>query len=131
MAGPESPPRTPPRIGRPESTSTAVPDTVLIAVTASAPALSAALATSVMSVTFGLSFTNTGMCTRFFTAWVTSATTFGLWPISTPTSFTCGHETFSSTAIAPPFSPIPVERLGDDGARTGPGNPDQYLTGDS
>ena len=55
--GPESPPVTVERIGFLRSASTAIPSRVLISDTASAPSASTARAISVMSVTFGESFT--------------------------------------------------------------------------
>src|SRR5271155_3244768 len=57
MAGPESPPVTLPSRGRPASTSIAMPRTVLITASASAPAASASRAIPAMSGTLGESFT--------------------------------------------------------------------------
>src|SRR5271168_3097494 len=55
IAGPESPPTSLARIGRRRRQLTAMPRTVLIRLTASAPASAAAAAIATMSVTFGVS----------------------------------------------------------------------------
>ena len=100
-AGPESPPRLLLRIGWAVSTSMAMARTEFIAVRASAPASAAACANWTMSVTFGDSLTMTGFCTAALTLRTVSLSTTGFCPISEPVSFTCGHETLSSTASAP------------------------------
>jgi hypothetical protein len=100
-AGPESPPRLLLNTGKAVSASMAMARTVFMAVSASAPASAAACATSTMSVTFGDNLTITGFCTAALTLLMTSLSSAGFCPISEPVSFTCGHETFSSTASAP------------------------------
>jgi len=101
MAGPESPPRVLLRIGRAVSVSMAMARTVFTAVRASAPAVVAACAISTMSVTFGDNLTITGLLVVALTWRMTCVSSLGFCPISEPVSFTCGHETLSSTASAP------------------------------
>ena len=101
MAGPESPPRVLLSTGRAVSVSMAMARTVFTAVRASAPAFVAALASSVMFVTFGDSLTITGLLVAALTWCTTWVSRFGFCPISEPVSFTCGHDTLSSTASAP------------------------------
>jgi len=101
MAGPDKPPLTLLRTGIWVSASIAMAFTVFMAVKASAPALTAVLAISVMSATLGDSFTITGFRVAALTLATTSAKSFGFCPISEPVYFTCGHETLSSMASAP------------------------------
>src|SRR5918999_5914276 len=61
IAGPDRPPRVPASIGRRESTSIAIPSTVLISDNPSAPASITAAATSTIDVTLGESLGNTGV----------------------------------------------------------------------
>src|SRR5438045_6133964 len=61
MAGPDRPPLPVPRIGRRLCTSMRIPSTVLMAVSASAPASSAARATATTSGAFGVSFKMIGI----------------------------------------------------------------------
>ncbi len=61
IAGPDSPPVTPPSTGRIRSVSMARPSSVLMTDRPSAPALTHATAMEAMSVTSGESLANTGM----------------------------------------------------------------------
>ncbi len=76
---------------------------VFVAVIASAPALTVALAISVMSATLGVSFTITGFLVVFLTCFTTFVTRLGFCPISEPVFFTWGHDMLSSMASAPAF----------------------------
>src|SRR2546422_5258765 len=76
MAGPERPPVTFEMRGVRVSTSIAIPTNVLTRVSPSAPAASATRASTVMSVTFGESFTNNGKRAAFFEAETTSSVRF-------------------------------------------------------
>ncbi len=89
------------RIGRAVSVSIAIARTVFTAVRASAPAVVAACANLIMSVTLGDSLTMTGLLVAVLTLRMTSVSSFGFCPISEPVSLTWGHETLSSTASAP------------------------------
>ena len=83
--------------GRFARRSMRMPSTVLIKLTASAPASSHALAISAMLVTFGESFTITGFLTAAFTALVTLAAAFGSVPKARPPPWTFGQEIFTSS----------------------------------
>ncbi|CDA74468.1 unknown [Ruminococcus sp. CAG:579] len=97
-AGPESPPTLFLSIGRRVFMSMRIPSSVLISESASAPAASTALAMSVMLVTFGESFTISGLSgSSFFTAAVTAAATLQSVPKAAPPCFTFGQLMFSST----------------------------------
>ena len=74
-----------------------------IIVNASAPAFSAYLAISVMSVTFGVNLTKTGILTLFLTDLTISAVKSGSCPIADPhPPIACGHDTLSSKASTKP-----------------------------
>ena len=96
-AGPDSPPVLLRKIGRRVRMSMRIPVRVLISDTASAPASSTAAAMSPMFVTFGVSFTISGLrqCAR--TALVTAAALSHEVPNPTPPCFTLGQEMFIST----------------------------------
>ncbi len=98
MAGPDTPPSRLLRIGLPLSTSITMPGpTVLISVRPSAPAAATARAISTMLVTFGDSFTKTGMDVAALTAEVAAAAALGSSANDGPNSAeTFGHETFTS-----------------------------------
>ena len=95
-AGPDKPPVLFAKIIFLRRTSTAMPVSVLIMETASAPALSAASAISEISVTFGESFTISGFLQCARTAFVMSSTPAQLVPNCTPPCFTFGQEMFIS-----------------------------------
>ena len=78
IAGPDRPPVTLRSRGRRVATSTARPRSVLMAQSASAPSASTARPTAVMSVTFGDSFTHSGMRTRRRTACTIAASGDGI-----------------------------------------------------
>ena len=71
--------------------------TVLMRLSASAPASSHACAIETTSVTFGVSFTMTGFLTAAFTAAVTSAALSQLVPKPMPPPCTFGQEMFTSS----------------------------------
>ena len=71
--------------------------TVLMRLSASAPAPSQAFAIEAMSVTFGVSFTMTGFLTAAFTAAVTSAALSHEVPKPMPPPCTFGQEMFTSS----------------------------------
>jgi hypothetical protein len=77
-----------------------MPSTVLIAVSASAPASSHARATVTTSGAFGVSFTITGRSVSALTARVTSAARSGSQPNNMP-PLTFGHDTLISYATTP------------------------------
>ena len=80
---------------------------VLIRLTASAPPFSAASATRVMSVTFGVSFTITGVFAASFAHAVIISVYSGTWPTDEPmprSLIPCGQPKFSSSASAPASS---------------------------
>ncbi len=78
----------------------AMPSTVLISTRASAPASSAAPATSTMSGVFGLNFTHSG--NRHAAAAVTAcAVARAEWANMRPRSSRLGQLTFTSTAMTP------------------------------
>ena len=80
------------------SASIAIPSSVLISETLSAPAPSTARAISVMSVTFGESFTISVFLYALRTALTTSAAPRAVTPKAIPPCFTFGQEIFSSMA---------------------------------
>ena len=97
-AGPDSPPTPRASCGRRRSASMAMPRSVLMSDSASAPADTAARAISVTSVTFGVSFTMSG---RFVAARHrdTTASTLSVHvPMVMPPASTFGHEMFTSYA---------------------------------
>ena len=96
--GPERPPVTVESMGRRCSASMAIPNRVLMRDTESAPSASAARAISVMSVTFGESFTMSVRGYMFRTACTTSAALLGHVPNAIPPCFTLGQDMFSSIA---------------------------------
>ena len=77
-----------------------MPVRVLIREMASAPPAWAALAVSVISVTFGLNFMITGCFATSFTALVISSTALGFCPKAMPPSFTFGQEILISRRSA-------------------------------
>ena len=81
------------------------PDTVLVAVTPSAPPRLAASAMRTISVTLGVSLANTGMpSAACFVHRQISSTRSGFCPQAKPIPFSpipCGQERFNSTASAP------------------------------
>jgi len=103
MAGPDSPPILLASMGLVVSVSIVIARTVLIAVMAFAPALTADDAISVMSATLGVSLTMMGFVIVLLTVFTTFETRLGFCPISEPVFFTWGQDTFSSTASAPAF----------------------------
>ena len=74
-----------------------MPSSVLIRLMPSAPASAQARAMAAMSVTLGLSFTNTGFCVTAFTARVTSAAQSGSVPKLMPPWETLGQLTLISS----------------------------------
>ena len=78
-------------------TSIAIPKTVLIRETASAPFSSTILAILAISVTLGDNFTTKGFLVTFRTSLVTAPATSGFAPKAIPPSFTFGQEIFNST----------------------------------
>ena len=96
IAGPESPPTTRASFGRRVSASIAMPSSVLMSETASAPSASTARAISTMSVTFGLSFTISGRCVAARHARTTDAAAAQSVPNAIPPASTFGHEMLSS-----------------------------------
>ena len=86
--------------------SIAIPETVLISDKASAPWASAMRAKTVMSVTFGDSFTMSGFRLAARTSETTRSVCAGSVPKAIPPCFTFGQEILSSTAAtsAMPFS---------------------------
>ena len=101
MAGPDSPPVMLASRGRRVSMSIAMPVIVLISESASAPPASALRAITLMSVTFGESFTMSGLRVRSRTARTTRSAATGSTPKTTPPAFTFGQEMFTSTAATP------------------------------
>ena len=101
MAGPERPPVTLAIFGRRVRTSIAMPTSVLMSESASAPASSAARAIARMSVTFGDSFGMTGRPVASRAAFTTWYVSFGSVEKSSPPA-TLGHETFNSMPATPP-----------------------------
>ena len=73
---------------------------VLMRVTASAPASSAARAIAPMSATFGESFTHSGFPVAARTRRVRPDSPSGFEPKAIPPSFTLGQEAFSSIAAS-------------------------------
>ena len=104
IAGPLKPPNTLEIFGRRVSTSIAIARNVLTSDTASAPASSAARANDATSVTFGVSFGNTGSAVTFRTAQTRSNVPFRLQPNWIPPSLMFGQEMFSSIAATPSAS---------------------------
>ena len=92
MAGPDSPPVLLATAKVLFVMSIFIPVRVLIRDRASAPPASAALAVSVISVTFGLNFMITGCLAWRFTSLVMASTALGSWPKAMPPSFTLGQE---------------------------------------
>ncbi|KJU85557.1 hypothetical protein MBAV_002246 [Candidatus Magnetobacterium bavaricum] len=104
MAGPDSPPMTLDNRGLLLSISIAMPVSVFISDRASAPAPTATLAISVMSVTFGESLTINGRDVACLTRPTTSARTTGLVPKTPQAASLFGQETFNSRASTPSAS---------------------------
>ena len=79
MAGPDNPPVFPLKSGRNVFVSITIPSKVFITLSPSAPALTTALAISVISVTSGESFAKSGMLAETFlrTLLITSAAAYG------------------------------------------------------
>src|SRR5512136_3061468 len=119
-AFPERPPNRFPRIGLPIGTEMRMAFTVLMATMASAPPRSAAAPISVMSVTFGVTFTQVGL-PRAFTARVHSSTRPGSVPRADPNPSAWGQERFSSKPAA--------ESANQDATlANSPGSPPKMLT---
>ena len=78
-----------------------MPRMVLMRLTPSPPPASTAFAISTMSVTFGESFTITGLSVTLRTALVTCSTTFGSTPKAMPSQATFGQDTFTSSPAIP------------------------------
>ena len=96
MAGPESPAVRLEMRGSRLSISIAMPTNVLTSERASAPADSAARASTVMSVTLGESFTKSGRLAARFAAPTTSSVSVGSFPYTIPPQRVFGQEMFSS-----------------------------------
>src|SRR3954454_19772821 len=96
-AGPDTPPLPAPSHGSPLRGSNAMPFSVLIRETASAPASSAALATAAGSVAFGVSFTISGLAVSGRRRSTARAVSLVSAPMIRPVS-TLGHEKLSSTS---------------------------------
>ena len=79
----------------------AIPRMVLMRLTPSPPPASTAFAISTMSVTFGESFTITGLSVTLRTALVTCSTTFGSTPKAIPSHSTFGQDTLTSKPAIP------------------------------
>ena len=101
MAGPDSPPVTLASTGRPLAVSIFIPTSVLMRVSPSAPAASAARATPQMSATCGDNFTSTGKPVRSRTAATMASVVAASSPTTRPPSHTFGHETFNSKPLTP------------------------------
>ena len=97
MAGPDMPPVLLASSGFLPRRSMRMPSTVLMRLTASAPASSQAFAMSAMLVTLGESLTITGFWTASFTARVTAAAAFGSVPKLMPPPCTFGQEILTSS----------------------------------
>src|SRR3990172_10073242 len=96
IAGPERPPIIFASFGLLVLISIAIPESVLIRETASAPASETAFAIIVMSVTLGDSFTIKGSFVFFLTALTTRKAKSGFVPNSSHPSFLLGHDIFIS-----------------------------------
>src|SRR5664279_215498 len=96
MAGPDNPAVTLEILGRRVSASIAIATKVFTSEMASAPASSAARATSGMLVTLGDNFTIKGRVAIFFTALTTSYSMRGSLPKVMPPHFVLGQDTLSS-----------------------------------
>ena len=98
-AGPESPPVTPASWGRSRSVSMTMPSSVLIMVSPSAPALSAAWAMVTMSVTSGVSLAKIGVSagSRSRTSRTTRSDDSASQAKTSPRLATFGHEMLTST----------------------------------
>ena len=79
----------------------AIPRMVLMRLTPLPPPASTAFAISTISVTFGESFTITGLSVTLRTALVTSSTTFGSTPKAIPSHSTFGQDTLTSKPAIP------------------------------
>ncbi len=77
-------------------TSTAIPTTVFITETASAPSSSTTFAISEMRVIFGVNFTINAFLVAFLTRFVISPVASQLVPKLNPPSLTLGQDTFIS-----------------------------------
>ena len=105
MAGPDRPPVLFATQNALFFTSILMPVMVLISESASAPPASAAFAISVMSVTFGVSFMETGCAAFFFISFVMYSTIPGSCPKAIPPCSTFGQEILiSSISISCPAS---------------------------
>jgi len=100
-AGPDNPPTILASFGRLVLVSMAMPRSVLISETASAPPASTALAMTVISVTLGESLTISGRSVTARTASVTFCAIFGSVPKATPPFLTLGQEILISRALIP------------------------------
>ena len=78
-----------------------MPNNVLMRLTPLPPPASTAFAISTISVTFGESFTITGLSVTLRTALVTCSTTFGSTPNAMPSLSTFGHDTLTSRPAIP------------------------------
>ena len=101
MAGPLSPPNTFPSSGRRLSEATAIPDKVLTAVRASAPAAAMARAIGRTSATLGDSFTRSGRSVVLRTAAVTAPAASASIANCRPPLPTLGQLMLSSMAATP------------------------------
>ena len=112
IAGPESPPVTPASWGRSRSVSTTMPSRVLIIVSPSAPAASAAAAIVTMSVTSGVSFAKIGVPrgSRSRTSRTTRSEETGSHAKTSPRLATLGHEMFTSTPTTAPYAGLLASR---------------------
>ncbi len=97
IAGPDSPPVLFATLNVLFFTSILMPVMVLISESASAPPASAAFAISVMSVTFGVSFMETGCAAFFFISFVMYSTMRGSCPKAIPPCSTLGQEMLTSS----------------------------------
>src|SRR5262245_3250592 len=101
IAGPESPPVMVWILGLNVSVSMAIPRNVFATVNASAPASSAARASSEMSVTFGESLMITGLRERALSMLTSCRVNSGLWPKTIPPCLVFGQEMLISYAAIP------------------------------
>ena len=101
IAGPESPPMMLPRHGLKVFRSIAIDRIVFATTTASAPAASAARATSGISPVLGVSFTQSGRLVALRSARVTLSVASACMANALPSSSMFGHEMFASIAATP------------------------------
>ena len=103
IAGPDRPPKVVLSLGLRVFKSIAIPTTVLIALTASAPPDSAAWAISSIRVTLGLNFIMRSLSVLFRISIVSCSVISQFTPNSIPPSFTFGQEILISYPTCFPF----------------------------